>query len=55
MTLHFSHIGLTDALTFIGDPHYARKGPSRPLHTAPGDHVDGRYLNRYVILPLLRS
>ncbi len=54
MILHFSHIGLTDALTFIGLP---RSSVRRALwHAAHRFHAtSGRYLNRYVILPLLRS
>jgi hypothetical protein len=55
MILHFSHIGLTDALTFIGDPHLERAAVLCAAALRLQATFGGRYLNRYVILPLLRS
>src|SRR5659263_18045 len=37
MTLHFSHIGLTDALTFIGDPRSSVRRACGPRTSPPGD------------------
>src|SRR5659263_18046 len=37
MTLHFSHIGLTDALTFIGDPRSSVRRACGPRTPPPGD------------------
>ena len=53
MILHFSHMGLTDGLTFILFNLHMRNDISYLLLTSPGDptlsQIIGRHLNGYLV------
>jgi hypothetical protein len=56
ITLHFSHIGLTDALTFMTSSlAHCKQKLRAPTIDKLICSIGTFYLNRYVILPRCRS
>ena len=56
ITLHFSHMGFTDALTFMSSSLDERKQTTRRrIRSESQSATRACYLNRYVILPRCRS